>query len=264
MQKYFYENAYSLIITHDENYRRLSTHDKKFAMFIVQSDGYLRINWTAEKVFFLGYNNPMKTNFSRDFLGKCCRPLGPVKRSTLKNYAQLGKCPFQVLYMFQIISGLNRDDYWLSSGTYTITKYRELEKKVVVKKYNFIQTTGKFVGLEHKKSLTAKDVNVIKKFNNLDQEVKDAKIDDVISASEHAYFLYDNQNLVRETFISEINKQVHLIGSISFFDKIAADGKMLLIKTRDKLKFDVKKNAEISYFEFNLSPAHANKKIKFK
>ena len=57
----------------------------------------------------------------------------------------------------------------------------------------------------------ANDVNVIKKFNNLDQEVKDAKIDDVISASEHAYFLYDNQNLIRETFISEINNQVHLI-----------------------------------------------------
>ena len=110
----------------------------------------------------------------------------------------------------------------------------------MAKKHNFIQTTGKFAGLEHKKGLTAKDVNVIKTFNNLDQEVKDAKIDDVISASEHAYFLYDNQNLVRENFISELNKQVHLIGSISFFDKIAADGKMFLIKTRDKLKFDVK------------------------
>ena len=132
----------------------------------------------------------------------------------------------------------------------------------MAKKHNFTQTTGKFAGLEHKKSLTAKDVNAIKKFNNLDQEVKDAKIDDVISVPEHAYFLYDNQNLVRETFLSEINKQVHLIGSISFFDKIAADGKMFLIRTRDKLKFDVKKSAEISYFEFNLSPARANKKNK--
>ena len=43
-QKYSYENVYSLIITHDENHHRLSTHDNKFAMFIVQSDGYLRIN----------------------------------------------------------------------------------------------------------------------------------------------------------------------------------------------------------------------------
>ena len=42
--------------------------------------------------------------------------------------------------------------------TYAITKYRELEKKVVAKKHNFIQTAGKFVGLEHKKSLTANDV----------------------------------------------------------------------------------------------------------
>ena len=240
-QKYFYENAYSLIITHDENYHRLSTHEKKFAMFIVQSDGYLRINWAAEKVFYLGHSNPLKTNFSWNFLGKCCRPLGSIKRSTLKNYSQLGKCPFKVLYMFQIISTLNRDDYWFGPMTYTITKYCELEKKVVAKKHNFIQTAGKFVGLEHKKSLTANGINAIKKFNNLDQEVKDAKIDDVISASEHAYFLYDNQNLIHETFISEINKHVHLIGSISFFDKIAADGKIFLIKTRNKLKFDVKK-----------------------
>ena len=197
-------------------------------MFIVQSNGYLKINWAAEKVFYLGYSNPLKTNFSWNLLGKCCRPLGSIKRSALKNYSQLGECPFKVLYMFQIISTLNRDDYWFGPTTYTITKYRELEKEVVAKKHNSIQTTGKFAGLEHKKSLTAKDVNVIKKFNNLDQEVKDAKIDDVISESEHAYFLYNNQNLVREAFISEINKQVHLIGSISFFDKTAADGKMFL------------------------------------
>ena len=157
-QKYFYKNAYSLIITHEENYHRLSTPDKNFSMFIVQSDGYLRINWAAKKVFYLGYNNPLKTNFSRNFLGKCCRPLGSIKRSNLKNYAQLGKCPFKVLYMFQIISTLNRDDYWFDRMTYAIVKYRELEKKVVAKKHNFIQTTGKFVGLEHKKSLTANDV----------------------------------------------------------------------------------------------------------
>ena len=217
-------------------------------MFIAQSDGYLRINLAAEKVFYLGHSNPLKNNFSWNFLGKCCRPLGSIKRSTLKNYAQLGKRPFKVLYMFQITSTLNRDDYWIGPRTYAITKYRELEKQVVAKKHNFIQTAGKFAGPEDKKSLTVKDVNVIRKFNNLDQEVKDVKIDDVISASEHAYFLYDNQNLVRETSISEINKQVHLIGSISFFDKIAADSKMFLRKTRDKLKFDVKKNAEISYF----------------
>ena len=63
-QKYFYKNSYSLIITHDENYRRLSTHYKKFAMFIVQSDEYLRINWAADKVFYLGSSNPLKNNFS--------------------------------------------------------------------------------------------------------------------------------------------------------------------------------------------------------
>ena len=122
-------------------------------MFIVQSNEYLRINWAAEKVFDLGYSNPLKANFSWNFLGKCCRPLGSIKRSTLKNYAQLGKFPFTVLYLFQIISTLNRDDYWLGPRTY---------EKIVAKKHNFIKKTGKFAGLEHRKSLTVKDVNVIK------------------------------------------------------------------------------------------------------
>ena len=36
------------------------------------------------------------------------------------------------------------------------------------------------------------------------------------------------------------------------------------IKAESKLKFDFKKNSEISYFEFNISPTIANKKIKFK
>ena len=36
----------------------------------------------------------------------------------------------------------------------------------------------------------------------------------------------------------------------------------MLIKAESKLKFDFKKNSEISYFEFNISPTIANKKIK--
>ena len=65
--------------------------------------------------------------------------------------------------------------------------------------------------------------------------------DDASNEAEKANFLYDNQNLVRETFISEINKHVYLTGGISFFDKIRSDGKILLIKAESKLKFDLKK-----------------------
>ena len=87
---------------------------------------------------------------------------------------------------------------------------------------------------------------------------------EIVNPSEHDFFLYESQNLIRETFVSEVNKQVHLIGSVSFLDKIQKDGKMQLVKASNKQKFDVKKNVLISYFEFNTSPMHANKKINFR
>ena len=49
-------------------------------------------------------------------------------------------------------------------------------------------------------------------------------------------------------------KKVYLIGGISFFDRTYEDGKMFLIKTNNKMKFDVRKNEEINHFDFNLSP----------
>ena len=107
-------------------------------------------------------------------------------------------------------------------------------------------------------------VKTIKKFNKFDQEVDNANLDNVVDASENSYILYDNQNIIRETFISEIQKQVHLIGGVSFFDKIGLDGKMFLIGIGDKMKFDVKRNVQIKYFDFNLSPTNASESIIYK
>ena len=83
-------------------------------------------------------------------------------------------------------------------------------------------------------------------------------------AFQNMLFLYDNQNLIRETFISEIDKKVNFIGSISFFDKVEANNEMFLIKNKNKLKFDFNKNATMVKLSFNISPTKANKKIKLK
>ena len=72
--------------------------------------------------------------------------------------------------------------------------------------------------------------------------------------------MYDNDNLIRETFISELNKKVNLIGSITFYEEINKQGKAFLISNESKLKFDVKKNIVIDSFNFNLS--HTNLSIK--
>ena len=85
----------------------------------------------------------------------------------------------------------------------------------------------------------------------------------MVTASQNSYFLYDNQNIIRETFISELQKQAYLIGGISFFDKVDKSSKMFLIEPIDKMKFDVRKNKQISYFDFNLSPTRASETISY-
>ena len=68
----------------------------------------------------------------------------------------------------------------------------------------------------------------------------------------------------RETFISELNKTIHLVGAITFFDVIPKSGKVNLINSKNKLKFDVVKNNEIASFNFNISHTNSKKKIDLK
>ena len=254
--QYFLEKPNALIITHKDNYSKLNDNYKHLAIFLVDSNGYLKVNYTGRQTIYVG-NNELHTNFSDNFLGKCCRPNSWINKYRARNLIkQIGRIPYIKLYKYDLISTLNRSDYWFDTFAFTITENYDLPKKIVTNKSNFIQTTDYFLKTERIKDLTNDNLNTIKKFNNFDKEVGEAKLDDVSNEAEKAYFLYDNQNLVRETFISEINKHVYLIGGISFFDKIRSDGKILLIKAESKLKFH--------YFEFNISPTIANKKIKFK
>ena len=128
---------------------------------------------------------------------------------------------------------------------------------------NIIQSTENFLGLDSMKDLTVDQIKTIKKFNSFDEEVAKANLNNLVTASQYSYFLYDNQYVVRETFISELQKLLHLIGGISFFDKVDKSGKMYLIEPIDKMKFDVKKNKQISYFDFNLSPTCASETIEY-
>ena len=262
--QYFLEKPNALIITHKDNYSKLNDNYKHLAIFLVDSSGYLKVNYTGRQTIYVG-NNELHTNFSGNFLGKCCRPNSWINKYRARNLIkQIGRIPYIKLYKYDLISTLNRSDYWFDTFAFTITENYDLPKKIVTNKNNFIQTTDYFLKTEHIKDLTNGNLNTIKKFNNFDKEVEDTKLDDASNEAEKANFLYDNQNLVRVTFTSEINKHVYLISGISFFDKIRSDGKILLIKAESKLKFDFKKKREISYFDFNISPTIANKKIKFK
>ena len=125
-------------------------------------------------------------------------------------------------------------------------------------------TLDEFIKSEFSYSLTTTNLNTIKKFNNFDDELKDINIEVAKTSYEHSYFLYDNNSLIRETFVSELNKRVYLIGSISFYKEVNETGKSFLIRNETKLKFDVRKNCVINNFNFNLAHTNLSGKINLK
>ena len=91
-------------------------------------------------------------------------------------------------------------------------------------------TLNEFIKSEFSYSLTTTNLNTIEKFNNFDDELEDINIEVAKMSYEHSYFLYDNNLLIRETFVSELNKRVYLIGSISFYEEVNKTGKSFLEK----------------------------------
>ena len=68
-------------------------------------------------------------------------------------------------------------------------------------------------------------MNELLKLNNYEKAIKDVdftNLKTIKKPSEHAFFLYENQNIIKETFISEINKRVSLLGRVWYFVKTAA------------------------------------------
>ena len=96
----------------------------------------------------------------------------------------------------------------------------------------------------------------LEKLSNYKKQVDDVDPSNVeksylILASEHAFFLYDNQNIIKETFILEINKKVSLIGSLWYFVKTGSNGRMNLVNSRNKLNFKIKKSQNLAKFSFS-------------
>ena len=55
------------------------------------------------------------------------------------------------------------------------------------------------------------------------------------------FFLHNNENMITETFVTEINLKLSTFGLASFSGEIKNNNKLYLITPDRKLKFDVKK-----------------------
>ena len=120
------------------------------------------------------------------------------------------------------------------------------------------------INFNYEKNIQIEDLGDAKKLNSslnnikrLIQESEKVKI--MLGISQEGYFLHDDSNIIRETFISEINKKVLLIGSISYFDEVNSDDEIKLITPKNRLKFEVKENLLLEELAFQLQPTLGNK-----
>ena len=228
------------------------------------SDGTCSVNHVNAYYIFV----PSNSNYNRR------RPYNVLTAYNFHGYVEREKyhgiglkkftnMPFRFLQSYKI----NRK---ISFFNFTENHYK-LENDLNVFKYFYERPntkhwikTREFNGEDIGKQLSDREMKIIKNFNKYDKKVKDANLNNLIKAAEYAYFLYENQNIIKETFISEVNKMVNLIGSISYFGTTESDGRMRLINNKNKLNFNLKKSQNLSRLSFNLSPTVASQKINFK
>ena len=270
---YFLNKPNALVISHIKNYQKLSDRDKGLVYFLVTEDGYLTVNFGHRKHFYVG--EQLKNSYQNNFTLKCTKPNGQISNRNITIYdtTDIGTIPYIRLYRYTLMNTFPTDNIWFNDLSFTIYADFNFPKiiKLTNENYDYLDkqndiviTLDKFIKSEFSYSLTTTNLNTIKKFNNFDDELKGINIEVPKTSYEHSYFLYDNNSLIRETFVSELNKRVYLIGSISFYEEVNETGKSFLIRNDTKLKFDVKKKQVIENFNFNLSHTNATGKILLK
>ena len=265
---YFLNKPNALVISHVKNYQKLSDRDKRLVYFIVTEDRYLTANFAYRKHFYVG--EQLKNSYQDNFISKCAKPNGQISNRNISIYdtTDIGTIPYIRLYRYTLTNTFPTDNIWFNDlydfNFPKIIKLTNENYDYLDKQNDIVITLYEFTKSEFSYSLTTTNLNTIKKFNNFDDELKDINIEVAKTSYEHSYFLYDNNSLIRENFVSELNKRVYLIGSISFYEEINETGKSFLIRNETKLKFDVKKNQVIENFNFNLSHTNASGKILLK
>ena len=70
------------------------------------------------------------------------------------------------------------------------------------------------------------------------------------------FFLYDHENMIIETFVTELNESFSKYGLISFSGETKTNNKLALISPSSKLKFNQKKDVYKNKVGFELGKVH--------
>ena len=93
--------------------------------------------------------------------------------------------------------------------------------------------------------------NQIEKIKNTSINVKS------LAVAHENFFLYDNENIITETYVSELNENISTYGLIVFLEKTNnKDNKLHLMTPEQNLKFNLKKDAYKNKIELKLGKVH--------
>ena len=271
---YYLERKKDLIFSHEDNFKKLTNYEKTLVFFVVTKEGYLTVNWGFHKNFYVG--DDLHNKFNTTFFKLCARPDGVMTRQILDIYSKNTSLniPYKKLYIYRVINTFPNDAVWFDTNTVVIDVDWKvfMQIKITNEKYKLLSdqndplllTTLQQPTSSFNFNITNDKFNTIKKYNDYSDKFKNLNIETVKASREHSNFLYDNNALIRETFITEINKKVNLIGSITFYEKADKTGKSFLITSGTKLKFDLKENRLTDNFNFNISRTNESGKILLK
>ena len=187
------------------------------------------------------------------------------------------KRSYNILKDFQV-EIVNLDKKLSSSPMKTLAKFR-LTKSVKTRDFTQLWNINDNLDLKVKidspgplKTIEFSGNNNSKIYTNLENDLNYYKIENndfsdltkTVKPSQHAFFWYENQNIIKETFVSELQKKVSLIGGLWDYILPGSGGKTELVTARNKLKFNMKQNTTLSKLDFGISPVIASQQIKFK
>ena len=76
----------------------------------------------------------------------------------------------------------------------------------------------------------------------VEDSIKNYKIIPIKHYKNESYFLYDKSDVIKETFISALNKKILIYGSISYFNKKTETEIFKIVTPEEILKFNVNKD----------------------
>ena len=73
------------------------------------------------------------------------------------------------------------------------------------------------------------------------------------------FFLYDLENIIRPSFITELQEEFNIYGLINFSSKIGKEKKLKIISPKNYLKFEIERNVYKNQLKLELNKVHTKK-----